>query len=242
MKLPVRLNLERVVYEDFEPADLEAALRDPHILGYGLRLVGTSGELLNISWTELTDTCKLTLGDQPDPFEAEMDMSNSSMWERVVGGPVEVRWDDDDERVVSVRNSEDCVYCCVYDQDDVVVTRARPDMDGCPPTREPPPAARASLPKARLGRLDASASRSGLLDSILDSSDAVAFTLLVGTLLTCLLGSPIVWWLYGPLWAIGAAIASLILIALAPFKGFIELVVLANLLYGALAVLRLLFL
>ena len=115
-------------------------------------------------------------------------------------------------------------------------------MDGCPPTREPPPAARASLPKARLGRWDASASRPGLLDSILDSSDTVAATLLVGTLLASLLASPIVWWFYGPLWAIGAAIASLILFALAPFNGFKEMVVVVNLLYCALVAVRLLFL
>ena len=244
MKLPARLSLERVVY-DLEPADLEALRGEAtHLLGSGLRLVGASGESLYISWTEAADTFKLYLADQHSPgeFLVETDMTSSSMWELVVGGPVEIRWDDDDERVVSVRNSEDCVYCCVYDQDDVVVTRARPDMDGCPPTREPPPAARASLPKARLGRLDASASRSGLLDSIVDSSDTVAATLLVGTLLACLLAAPIVWWFYGPLWAIGAAIASPILFALTPFNGFKEMVVVVNLLYCALVAVRLLFL
>ncbi len=66
-------------------------------------------------------------------------------------------------------------------------------------------------------------------------------TLFVTVLAFLLVVSPVVWWFYGPAWAIGAAIVSVVLSGLIPFRHFFEALLLMNIIYCAFAVGKLIF-
>ncbi len=66
-------------------------------------------------------------------------------------------------------------------------------------------------------------------------SGVIGIILIVTLLAGAILASPVVWWFYGPLWAIGTAITSVILFGLTPFNHFLEPVMLVNIMYCLLA-------
>ena len=57
------------------------------------------------------------------------------------------------------------------------------------------------------------------------------FSQFITVLALFLLVSPVVWWFYGPVWAIGTAISSIILFAITPFRGLLSAVLIVNILY-----------
>ncbi len=69
----------------------------------------------------------------------------------------------------------------------------------------------------------------------------VGITLFVTVLAFLFLVSPVVWWFYGSAWAVGVAIASVVLSAFIPFGHLTEAVVLVNIIYCAFAVGKLIF-
>ena len=68
-----------------------------------------------------------------------------------------------------------------------------------------------------------------------------SMTLFLTVLAFLLFVSPFVWWFYDPAWAIGAAITSVVLSGLIPFRHFFEAILFVNLIYCAFAVGKLIF-
>ena len=72
------------------------------------------------------------------------------------------------------------------------------------------------------------APESHLLELLYGSVSTISFVMVLAT---CLALSPVAWWLYGPRWAIGAAIASVILFGLSPFIHLFKPVLFVNIIY-----------
>jgi hypothetical protein len=69
----------------------------------------------------------------------------------------------------------------------------------------------------------------------------IGMTLFVTLLAFSFFVSPVVWWFYGPAWAIGGAIAAVVLFAFSPFRDLFAAVLLVNIIYCAFAVGKLIF-
>jgi len=63
----------------------------------------------------------------------------------------------------------------------------------------------------------------------------VGMSLLVSLFGVSLVASPVVWWLYGPVWAICTAVAAVVLFAVTPFRDLIAAILLVNFVWCVLA-------
>jgi len=122
--------LQRVVYEmfDWEAEGFASQLPlGPDQLQRQVRLEGGEGSRLYISWAwgQGQPDYFLAYGKDSfftDPAQAELDLSQSSGWQSLIGQDISVRYRDETRQVVEVRSKDLVVYCCSFQCDRVLVT------------------------------------------------------------------------------------------------------------------------
>lgn len=111
---------------------------------------------------------------------------------------------------------------------------SRPELEH----RRPPGTAPRGEAQSQELSLEGDASECSRLESL---RGPVSMIMFLAVLLSSLSVSPVVWWLYGPGWAIGAAIASALIFGFTPFIHLFKAVLFINLILCVCALGKLLF-